>query len=356
MEIHHSASNTEQRQSNIELLRVIAMFLIVLHHYCIHSGFIELINPCRLTGNMVFIQFMSLGGKVGVNIFFLISGYFMIHSTMKWKKVTRLLFQIFSINLLVFIFLRLLGYSYTTSDYLKIIPLIFSVPSSFISSYLVVYILSPVVNKSLTALERKEFSFLLTVLLVYFCILQTFFMQNTWHYLGWAFTMYCTGAYIRQYNLTDLNWHFGWITAGLLLFTWGAILAYDFAAMKTEAVRNFKWTFFITDANKLNLFLLGVSAFMLFAKAKIPYSKGINLIGGSIALGVLLWHDNNDVIRRWLWKDFLQNSSYLSSEYLWLHCIISVTAVYVACTVLELLRHYLIEKPIFIHKKTSQER
>ena len=336
-----------QRSSNIELLRIVAMFLIVLHHYCVNSGFVEIIDPRHLTGNTLLIQFLSFGGKVGVNIFFLISGFFMINSSMKWNKVLRLVFQIFSINVIICLFLSALGYSYDYRDYLKMIPLLFSVPASFIASYMVIYLLSPIINKSLHTLSKSEFNYLLLILITYFCLFATFLFQNTWHYVGWAFTMYCVGGYIKKYDLTQLNWHFGWISFGLLLLTWGAILILDFVAQYIESLPNTVWAFAISDANKITVFALGVSIFFYFAKLHVRYCKFINYIGGGIAFGVLLWHANNDLMRQCLWKDFLINTRYFCSDYLPLHCLLSVVGVYAVCTILELIRHYLIEEPIF---------
>lgn len=77
----------EQRSSNIELLRICSMLLIVLHHYCVNSGFVEIIDLNDITVNTLLVQFMAFGGKVGVNVFLLISGYFMINGTRKYQKV-----------------------------------------------------------------------------------------------------------------------------------------------------------------------------------------------------------------------------------------------------------------------------
>ena len=68
--------NKNHRSSNIELLRIIAMIMIIAHHVSVHSGFVypgEIISFNRL-----WIQFIQLGGKIGVNIFVLISGYFLV--------------------------------------------------------------------------------------------------------------------------------------------------------------------------------------------------------------------------------------------------------------------------------------
>ncbi len=66
----------EQRQSSIELLRIIAMILIVAHHFEIHGGFAY--PQDAVSVNRIWMQFISSGGKVGVNIFVLLSGYFLV--------------------------------------------------------------------------------------------------------------------------------------------------------------------------------------------------------------------------------------------------------------------------------------
>ena len=62
------------RQSNIELLRIITMFFIVAHHFAVHSGFDFPVNTISI--NRLWIQFIQIGGKIGVDIFVLISFVF----------------------------------------------------------------------------------------------------------------------------------------------------------------------------------------------------------------------------------------------------------------------------------------
>lgn len=51
------------RTSNIELLRIIAMFMIILHHYCnAGSAFMDLENN---TTNSLLLQFFTGGVKWG---------------------------------------------------------------------------------------------------------------------------------------------------------------------------------------------------------------------------------------------------------------------------------------------------
>lgn len=65
------------RNSSIELLRVIAMFMILAHHFIVHNGYDVLKLP--LGPERIFFQLvMQGGGKIGVVIFFSISAWFFL--------------------------------------------------------------------------------------------------------------------------------------------------------------------------------------------------------------------------------------------------------------------------------------
>ena len=72
----------DYRQTNIELLRLFAMFIIVAAHYGGH-GVIQLLweHPASIWGegtlsHQIFTSLLIPGGKVGVGLFFVITGYF----------------------------------------------------------------------------------------------------------------------------------------------------------------------------------------------------------------------------------------------------------------------------------------
>lgn len=76
------------RDSNIELLRIFSMILIVAHHFSLHGVLKEFPeNPLANQSVTSFLaQVIQLGGKAGVTLFIIISGYFMVQSNMKVKK------------------------------------------------------------------------------------------------------------------------------------------------------------------------------------------------------------------------------------------------------------------------------
>lgn len=77
----------KERNSSFELLRIISMFLIVMHHYSVHGGF-DFMIPFSM--KLYFVQCLVMGGKLGVNLFVLISGYFLCKSDFKWKRIIKL--------------------------------------------------------------------------------------------------------------------------------------------------------------------------------------------------------------------------------------------------------------------------
>ena len=86
-----------------------------------------------------------------------------------------------------------------------------------------------------------------------------------------------------------------------------------------------------------------LSLFMVFEKCNIGYIKWINIIA-SATFGVYLIHDSN-IIRPLLWQELFKNAQYQDSMLLIPYSIIVVAIVYLICTLIDLLRQQIIEKP-----------
>ena len=55
----------KERNSNLELYRIIVMLLIVAHHYVVNSGLIQVMESEPLSLKNSFFIFMGCGGKPG---------------------------------------------------------------------------------------------------------------------------------------------------------------------------------------------------------------------------------------------------------------------------------------------------
>lgn len=77
------------RNANIELLRIVSMVLIVLFHFSVHGTWPE---GGPLASDTA-VEMLSFGGKLGVNCFVLITGYFMVHGHLKVQSLLRVMLQ-----------------------------------------------------------------------------------------------------------------------------------------------------------------------------------------------------------------------------------------------------------------------
>ena len=68
------------------------MLLIVMHHFSVHGAGYALIYD--LTFNSIWTQVLALWGKLGVNLFVLITGFFCVKSTV--PRLSSLIFLWFT--------------------------------------------------------------------------------------------------------------------------------------------------------------------------------------------------------------------------------------------------------------------
>lgn len=142
------------RESNIELIRSIAMFMILL----LHANFVALSYPTVEELEISPIsQFLRLILEslciVSVSIFVYISGWFKIRT--KVKSVLYFLFQVVFFWGLVYFLLVLLGYA----DF-SIIGLCHAVAIRhydwFVKAYLFLFILAPILNVYIDSASEKK--------------------------------------------------------------------------------------------------------------------------------------------------------------------------------------------------------
>ena len=91
--IKYSNNSINSRDSNIELLRIIAMIFIVFSHIAAHGNH-GVLQYSKVSMNSIFVELLKFGGGIGDNIFILITGYYSIKSKFKISKVISLILQV----------------------------------------------------------------------------------------------------------------------------------------------------------------------------------------------------------------------------------------------------------------------
>ena len=159
------ARPADKRESNLELLRIIMMVLIVAHHFAYHGGFEYPWQTVSL--NRLWIQLMMIGGKLGVDVFVLISGYFLINAErLKTVRPVRMWFQLLTYSLVPFCLLAATGQVRFTAERLlhSLLPIAYD-GWWFASAYFSLYLFAPFIDRFLRAMDRNEYRRFLLILM-----------------------------------------------------------------------------------------------------------------------------------------------------------------------------------------------
>ena len=192
--------NNSTRSSSIELLRIIAMFMIICHHFAVHGHFI---SPMT---DMSFLNFwrlfMRIGGKVGVDIFILISGYYLINSkkTFDLKKIIKFNLQLLFYSCSIYILFRfLLHKPYVAGAKYNLFPA-FTNMWWFATCYFMLFLIYPFLNVLAHNISQDSYKKMLILGLSLYSLLMTFFPFPIFNEFLWFIILYLLAAYIRLYS------------------------------------------------------------------------------------------------------------------------------------------------------------
>ena len=341
----------KQRNSNLELYRIIVMLLIVAHHYVVNSGLIELMRDNDYSNNSIFLYLFGMWGKTGINCFVMITGYFMCKSEATVHKFMKLLLEVVFYKIIIYLVFLVAGVvSFDAYSCFKALLPISTVGDGFTTAFILFYLTIPFLNVLIRNLNQKS-HFLLVCLSIFTYTLWDLVPTIVVHYnyITWFIILYFISSYIRlypdpKYNSNTSFW--AKTTMGLIVIAMMSVLYISY----NQGENPFR---FVADTNAILALLIGISSFMLFKNLKIKQNKFINTVAAS-TFGVLLIHANSDAMRQWLWVDTLKNTTFFTSEYLWLHALLSVVGVFTICILIDILRIRFIEKSLFnsaIYKK-----
>ena len=206
----------KNRESNFELLRIVAMILIIAYHLTAHGVLYQLddsvySNPVFYNRLFIFQVIMSFGSIANAS-FFLISGYYMAGREGKTVDLTKigkrlilqLVFGAVILSLGSMIFYKIQGSKIPTPVNLIDIRYV-NDWVWFIGYYFIVIVIGAIfLNDSLRKMDRDHYRRLLVVLFLIVSLLFTSkllenLMDNLNIVAGGIF-FYALGGYIRKYN------------------------------------------------------------------------------------------------------------------------------------------------------------
>ncbi len=352
----------KKRVVSIELLRILAMMMVVMLHYL---GKGEILPA--LTGSM------SLNGYVAwliesfcivaVNVYMLISGYFLVYSGFKASRLMELVCQVLFYSILVEVVLLALGVIGTKQLAInRLLELVFPLQMEhywFITAYVVMYLFSPILSTALQHMEQKQLRNTIIVLLVFFGLsksvlpVQLAIDENGYDGL-WFMCVFLVAAYIRLYGIP----FFEKKGRGLLCYLagvagiFGITLLVRAVYLKTGSLDHFIKTAY--DYNHVLNLLAAVGLFYAFLNWKLSTQGRLAKVVYAIApysLGVYLLHEQIDL--RYLWPQWFGASAEGNAVVMILRCVFAVVIVYIAGTLVDMVRAILFQTVSKVFKKKS---
>ena len=323
----------EGRNSNFEILRIIAIIMITAYHYVVHG----VANTS--SGSGILLNLCSLWGKAGVNIFCLITGYMLVFKPhIDYKKLITVEYQVLFYTLSGLAFGHFTHHTIGIGSLVKsLFPVVF-VHDWYVTAYVIVFLFSPFLNSMIKSLEQKDFTRLLLICYVVWCIIPFFTIREHsglfWNQFIWFVVMYLTGAYIRiTDNRHSKHWYLNsiWISTILLILSVVVIEWLSHYNVRfVQYITYFRWS------NSPLIVIICYSLMRIAKMSKPTFIRWINFIA-SLVFGIYLFQENI-FYRVFLWHNLFNNSIPTTQIQLMAHILLSIVTVVLIGGLIDYLR------------------
>lgn len=323
-------TNSSRRSSNFELLRIAAMFMIVMYHifcHCVNGQLMFADTGGALSAGLV--EYSSIYKKTFImntintwkgisnDIFLLISGYFMRRNEYRvnlLKTSAKLLTQL---GFAVIILMTASAIACTCAGSSVVFEPIaiteFNGMSWYLGYYFVVILIGVLfLNKFLLGLERKEYAaFLLVVLAVTQFNWSAMVLDGIGGGLSTAaigIFLYALGGYIQKYEpFKNIRLYVPFL---LIIIIYAIIYVSGYNLTQTSIVKYLHsdrsepfFPVLLSYGNNIIIIAIAVSVFEIFKRIRMPKIKPVNFLGQS-TLMIYLVHDNVFFYSIWNLKDW----------------------------------------------------
>lgn len=334
--IYSNLRKHELRNSCLESLRLIAMTIIIFHHFVVH-GIFSAVNIQQHHSIGVLISLLvGWGGYLGNSLFIMLTGYFSVRKKLSAKRLVMLLGTMVFYSVVIALIWKS-QYRLPPGEMKKALFPFWYGYNWFVACYLLFMPLTPFLNRLLRQLSKVQYLGLVALEYFLYCVMPAFHGDSFSQAPMLQFVMmYCIGGYLQLHGFQQERLHKAW--------TWGfaavvLILLTDVAIVRQWVKHYDIWRF-------VNLLSTGTAVAMFMAAVcHKPFTNArINKLAGSV-LGIYLIHDN-PLVRPFLWREMLPNAAFLDKWYFLGFMVLKVAVVYAVCLGIDLARRKWIE-PIF---------
>lgn len=363
-----------ERDSGMELLRIFAILLVIGVHMFSYGGFYD---ACKAVGGHVHSTalLMKIATRSAVNIFVLITGYFMVDRPFDLKKSLRRSAGVYQKMLFYSVVLTVvflcLGSEYLIArgklmePWQAVLKGLFPVTSQtwyFLTNYLLLCLLIPFLNMGLQMLTKKEFRLLLILLVLLLCVWPTVLPMRPFKYVFEPFgykgfltgknifhfvLMYILGGYLSFFTAPRKRSNF-WFLGGAV----GSLLLNYLLFTRLPGWFNYSEVALMYS----NPLVIANAVFLLLFFRDVHFrSRLVNLLA-STTLGVYAISEFR-FLRTYLWRWIHFDKADCGNVFKNVLAVAAAAlAVFLACAVIDLLRAQLFRLMGFLWKRYAKPR
>lgn len=334
------------RMANLELLRSIAMMMVIVLHYLSKGDLLGDLTTEHMSYMSVVAWVLEVFCLVAVNVYMLISGYFLSTSSFKLSRLLKLWLQVWMYSVVVGLVAAFTGILPAEEcDIHYYLTLLFPISMShywFMTAYVFLYVLLPILCMAVRKMTKAQMQVTLAGMLTVFCLFKSVLpfrleADGQGYDCIWYVCVFLTAAYIKKFGLPFLEKK----RNSIILYVAGCLgILAETLCLRQVYLRTGSMGLIMkigTEYNHIFVFLASVGLFMTFLSIQVSDGMGkwINRIA-PYTLGVYLLHENMGV--RYAWQNlFGAHCIYATYGLLW-YTLTAVVGVFVAGVLVEWLR------------------
>jgi len=332
----------KERNYGIDLLRLIAMFMIVILHVAGHGGILRSFKGISIKSELIWT--LEIACYSAVNIYALISGFVGIKSKYKYSNIINLCLQVIffaititSVEIAVTIYNgEKLSFSHLLFHFLPSLKNYW-----YFTAYFSLFFFIPVINYAINNTPKKILKILAVFIFVLFCC-YSLISDSTMNLGGgysflWLAVLYGVGAYISKYDsfkkLSAVKCFLGYLICTLL--TVASRIAIYFITQKVFGVA--KGQNLLIKYTSPTMVLSALFLVLAFAKMKVnkSFAKVIGFLS-PMSFGVYLIHCHPYIFSK-IANAFISLS--VKPVYILIPYILGISlAIFISCLFIDYIR------------------
>ena len=298
------------RLANMELLRVLAMMLVIVLHFLGKGGALTPLTEKTISAAGWTAWILESLAIVAVNVYMLISGYFLVESTFKGKRLAGLVLQVLFYSVGIYLIGAAAGLvsgeGFSVYDTFQIFLPVAKNHYWFMTAYIYMYLFSPLLAAGVKKLSKRQFQVVLGLLLFWFCFLKSVMpirleTDGKGYDCLWYLCVFLAAAYIRLYGLKLCK---GKLRCLLLYLACCAGVFGEAFVLRLIWLRTGRLSDMLQiscEYNHVLVFAGAVALFCLFLQLRVGegwFSKAVCAVA-PLTLGVYLLHEHRLIRYRW---------------------------------------------------------